>query len=224
MRFPDETLAFLRAVRANNDREWFHAHRRDYEQFYVEPAKAFVEEVGRKLRSFIPRICAEPRILGSIFRINRDVRHAQQDRPYKDHIDFWFWEGERARAVSGFFTRLSPDFVGIGAGCHGFDKERLPVFRESVADPASGRALARAAAEIEEQGYKLSGQGYKRFPKGYPTDGPASRFLLFKALYVHVDEPVRTAVEDGAMIETCVRHWRALAPLHRWITRSVQKA
>jgi uncharacterized protein (TIGR02453 family) len=223
-RFPDETQAFLRSLRANNRRDWFEAHQEAYQRSYVEPAKAFVEEAGRRLRAFVPEIRAEPRILGSIFRIHRDTRHAPPDRPYKDHLDFWFWQGPRSRAVSGLFARVAPDFVGIGVGCHGFDPERLAIFRAAVAAHTSGGDLSVAAAAVEQAGYELSGRAYKRMPKGHPQDGPASRFLLFKALYVHVDEPASIAVSDGAVIETCLQHWRALLPLHEWITRHVQDA
>ncbi len=223
-RFPEETFVFLNELRANNNQEWFHAHAREYQDFYVSPAKEFVEAAGPELKAIIPGINAEPRILGSIFRINRDVRHKRGGKPYKDHIDFWFWEGERRRAVSGLFARLTPEFLGVGAGCHGFDKERLETFRRAVADPRSGAALDGVAREIESEGYILRGSSYKRYPEGFAADGLAGRFLLFKALYVHKDEPVGLASQDGAMLHACLKHWRALAPLHRWITDHVQSA
>jgi uncharacterized protein (TIGR02453 family) len=221
-RFPEQTLSFLRALRANNTTEWFRAHARDYESFCLAPAKEFVKAAGPEIQSFIPGIRAEPRVLGSIFRINRDVRFAR-DQPYKDHLDFWFWEGERKAAVSGLFARVSPDSLGIGAGCHGFDKERLAVFRQAVGDPQAGKLLDQAAGSLESKGYTLQGKALKRVPKGYAENGAASRFLLFNALYVHVDLPAETATRDGAMLSACLKHWRELAPQHRWITEHVQR-
>ena len=219
LRFPDETLHFVRELRANNNREWFHAHSKDYENFYVAPAKEFVEEAGRQIRSFIPDIRAEPKILGSIFRINRDSRYAKQGKPYKDHLDFWFWEGERKEAVSGLFVRIAPEFVGIGAGCHGFDKERLEIFREAVANPRLGELLVEEVTAIENAGYVVQGYAYKRLPS---VQGPEARFLHFKALYVHTDEPAQIATQNGKLMAACVRHWRALGGLHRWLTSFVQ--
>ena len=105
--FPAGTIRFLHELRVNNRKDWFDAHRSDYEAFWVTPAKAFVVAAGELLAEFTPEIRAEPRVLGSIFRINRDTRFAPDASPYKDHIDFWFWEGERRRAVSGFFARLT---------------------------------------------------------------------------------------------------------------------
>jgi uncharacterized protein (TIGR02453 family) len=161
-------------------------------------------------------------VLGSILRVNRDTRFSRDPRPYKDHLDFWFWEGERRQAVSGFFVRLTPEVLGIGAGCHGLDAERLARFRQAVADPASGADLAGIAQRLEAAGYQLGGATLKRPPAGFERAGPAGRLLLHKALFVHHDEPADERIQTDAVLTTCMRHWRALAPLHRWLTDNVQ--
>ncbi|MBR1158100.1 DUF2461 family protein [Bradyrhizobium elkanii] len=220
--FPREAFEFLLGLRKHNNREWFQAHAAEYEAFCLEPAKRFVEAVGPELRTFMPGIRFEPRVLGSIFRITRDTRYANQDRLYKDHIDFYFWEGERRRATSGLFARLSPDFLGVGAGCHRFEKDELKRFREALNAPRVAADLAEIAREVEKHGYKLKGDHYKRIPSGLSVPGPVERFALFDALYVHVDEAPELALRDGAMLSASVRHWRALADLHRWLTAHVQ--
>jgi uncharacterized protein (TIGR02453 family) len=220
--FPPETISFLRELRVNNRKDWFDAHRADYEAFWVTPAKEFVAAAGRQLAEVAPGIRAEPRVLGSILRINRDTRFSRDQRPYKDHLDVWFWEGDRRQAVSGFFARLTPEFLGVGAGCHGLDPERLPRFRQAVADPATGRELAGIAERLEAAGYELDGAALKRPPAGFASGGPAGRFLLHKALFVYHDEPADERVQTEAVLAICMRHWRALAPLHRWLTDNVQ--
>jgi uncharacterized protein (TIGR02453 family) len=220
--FPPETIRFLEQLRANNRKDWFDAHRADYEKFWVTPAKAFVVAAGEVLAELAPGIHAEPRVLGSILRINRDTRFSRDPCPYKDHLDFWFWEGERRAAVSGFFVRLAPESMGIGAGSHGFDPERLTRFRRAVADRSGGAALAGIAGTLEAAGYELGGATLRRPPAGFAADGPGGRFLLHKALYVHHDEPADERVHGDELLAVCGRHWRALAPLHRWLTDTLQ--
>jgi uncharacterized protein (TIGR02453 family) len=220
--FPPETISFLRALRANNRKEWFDGHRADYQAYWVAPAKAFVVAAGQLLAEVAPQIRAEPRVLGSILRINRDTRFSRDPSPYKDHLDFWFWEGERRRAVSGFFARLTPEVLGVGAGCHGFDPERLARFRQAVTDPTTGAELAGIAQRLEAAGYRLDGAALKRPPAGFADGGPAGRFLLHKALFVQYDEPADARVQTSAAPTMCMRHWRALAPLHRWLVDHVQ--
>jgi hypothetical protein len=59
-------------------------------------------------------------------------------------------------------------------------------------------------------------------PPGVAGDGPAGRFLLHKALFVHHDQPIDHRVHSDAIVEGCGQHWRALAPLHRWLTDKVE--
>jgi hypothetical protein len=150
--FPTDTIAFLADLRAHNDKVWFDANRARYEAAYVEPATALVEAVAGDLDAIVPGIRADPRVLGSIFRIHRDTRFSTDKRPYKDHLDFWFWEGDRKKAVSGLFLRVSPDGIVIGAGAHGFAKDRLARYRDAAADPSAGGTASttcRSGASIQ---------------------------------------------------------------------------
>ena len=220
--FPSDTLAFLDELRHDNTKVWFEAHRARYQGAYVEAGKAFVEAVAPVLAAIAVGICAEPRVLGSIFRINRDTRFSADKRPYKDHLDFWFWEGDRKTAVSGLFVRFSPDVVGVGAGSHGFGKPTLGRFRDAVVDDARP-GLVDAVGGIEKAGYLVDGQTYKRVPTGYPSEGPAARFLRHSALFVHHDEPAILALDAARLLPTLERHWRTFAPLHRWLVTHVQQ-
>jgi hypothetical protein len=71
-------------------------------------------------------------------------------------------------------------------------------------------------------GYRLGGAALKRPPAGFASSGPAGRFLLHKALFVHHDEPADQRVQTDAVLTMCMGHWRALAPLHRWLTDNIQ--
>jgi len=115
------------------------AHRDDYEAYWLAPAKAFVVATGQQLAELAPQIRAEPRVLGSILRINRDTRFARGAGPYKDHLDVWFWEGDRRRAVSGFFARLTPSSSASGPAATGSTPSGWPgSARRSPTPPAAG--------------------------------------------------------------------------------------
>ncbi|UCF89007.1 MAG: DUF2461 family protein, partial [bacterium] len=67
--FPEETVRFLSDLAKNNKKSWFDAHRKEFDRFVTEPAKAFTEALGERLAAIAPGIIAEPRVNGSIFRI-----------------------------------------------------------------------------------------------------------------------------------------------------------
>jgi uncharacterized protein (TIGR02453 family) len=175
--FPAATLAFLADLSCHNDKAWFDANRTRYQAAYIEPAKAFVEAVAPALDTIVPGIHAEPKVLGSIFRINRDTRFSADKRPYKDHLDFWFWEGDRRAAVSGLFLRVAPAGVVVGAGAHGFDKHQLARYRAAVTDAAARADLTEVVAALERGRHTVEGESYTRTPPGYNADGAAVRLL-----------------------------------------------
>jgi len=217
--FPRKTLTFLRGLSRNNEKTWFDAHRADYERYYLEPAQGFVVAAGEALRRLQPALSAEPRVNGSIFRINRDIRFSADKRPYKDYLDLWFWEGERKTAVSGFYLRLRPQSLGLGAGAHRFDRERLLEYREAVMDPKAGSALKRAATTTRKAGWPVEGERYRRTPAGYEASGEAERLLRFDALWTGKDENVPEALYRPDFVEYVVERWKKSLPIHRWLVR-----
>lgn len=219
--FPRNTLTFLRGLSRNNDKTWFDAHRADYARYYLEPAKSFVAAAGEALRRLQPGLTAEPRVNGSIFRINRDMRFTSDKRPYKDYLDIWFWEGERQTAVSGFYFRLTPKSLGLGAGAHRFDRDRLGRYRDAVVDATAGPGLKRAVGAVQKTGWHVEGEHFKRTPSGYEATGEAERLLRFNALWTGQDEGIPDVLYGPELVDYCRERWRRSLPLHRWLVRSL---
>ena len=48
--FSDKTFRFLRSLARNNNREWFLAHKPDYEAHVRQPMTAIVERLARELQ------------------------------------------------------------------------------------------------------------------------------------------------------------------------------
>lgn len=220
--FPPETPKFLRALRDNNTKEWFDAHRDDYERAYVTPAREFVTAVGELLSGWRPDVQAQPRILGSIFRITKDTRRTHPDGPYKDHIDFWFWEGDRRQAGSAYFLRLSPDFVGIGGGKHTFTPEQRARFRAALENDGTGEELVRIVERIEAHGYTLGGGPRSGSPRSGAPAGRRGHLHRHRSLFVHHDEPADVSTDGPALFAACERVWCHLTPLHAWLIENVQ--
>lgn len=220
--FEKATLDFLRGLGANNEKAWFEAHRADYEAHFAAPAKAFVSAVAGPLAELAPEVNAEPRINGSIFRINRDIRFSKDKRPYKDHLDLWFWEGQRKGAVSGFFFRLTADRLILGAGAHRFDNDRLAAYRRAVVDPEAGEALRRAVDTLASSGHPVQGQHYAKLPRGFEAETEAqARLLRHKALWASIEEDHPAALSSAELVPYCAARWREVAPLHRWLVATL---
>lgn len=219
--FPPETLRFLEGVTAHNEKTWFDENRPLYEAGYVAAGKAFVEALGPRLAELEPAVRWEPKIGGSMMRVNRDIRFSKDKRPYKTHLDLWFWIGDRKGWDNpGFWFRLTADGVHLGSGMHGFDKATLDSFRQSVIHPRSGRTLVEITRGLKAGGYEIGGLTRKRPPAGFITEPDRSHFLLHEGLYAATRLPVEAALSDG-FADVVLAHFQATAPLNTWLATEV---
>jgi uncharacterized protein (TIGR02453 family) len=216
--FRRELIDFLTELGKNNNREWFQAHRWEYDNYLVEPAREFVMAMGDCLRELDSGIHAEPRIRGSIFAINRDIRFSKDKTPYKTHLDLWFWQGDGpSRERPGYFFRLSPETLVLGAGMHALSDPALERFRQAMLDPVSGAALEAIAAAMQRQDIELGGQTYKRVPAGLPLHHPRGQWLRHSGLFAAVEQPIPAQIFSNQLVVFCIQHYQRVAPGQRWL-------
>ena len=221
-RFPPETKAFLEGIAVHNDKEWFTANRALYDVGYVDAGRAFVEAVGPELQKISPTVQYEPKIGASIMRVNRDTRFSKDKRPYKDHLDLFFWHGERKGWTHpGFFIRLTADSVWLGSGMHHLEGDLLNRYRDAVVDERSGKALVAAIGKVESAGdYAVGSMPRKQVPRGYDKDSPRARYLLWEGLPAMAQLSIRDAMAPD-FGKTAIAHFRATWPVARWLLDEV---
>jgi uncharacterized protein (TIGR02453 family) len=217
--FPRECLAFFRGLAKHNTASWFNAHRGDYEDFVLTPARLFVMEMGERLTSIAPDIIADPRVNRSLFRVSRDIRFSHDKTPYKTHLAIIFWEGVGPRLeCSGFYFHLTAASLYLGAGIYRFSETVLPVYREAVVHRTRGAALVRAVAEVAAKGsYDIGGAHYKRTPKGYDPSHKNAAFLLHDGLWAGIEMAVPEELFTREILDLCLARFADMAPIHRWL-------
>ena len=225
--FPQEGFEVLAGLAGDNTREYFDAHRATYESALLEPAKAFVVALGERLRSEVSRgIRAEPRVNGSILRINRDTRFSSDKRPYKEHLDMWFWEGDApSRERPGYSVRLKTATVVLGAGMHRFEPAALAAYRAAVDDDRRGEALEIAIDDATaRREVTLGGLGYKRVPRDYDRDHPRAELLRHAALYVSGEWKLPRVVSGPKFVGWVADRLLEMVPVERWLSATIPTA
>jgi uncharacterized protein (TIGR02453 family) len=213
--FPPEAMRFLRDLRANNDRDWFTAHRQTYDQAIRGPAEAFLAQLEPALASLI----GGP-VTGKIFRIHRDVRFAKDKSPYNTHLHIAFpARGGGGDAVAcGYFFALEPDHVTLGAGGFDFAGPVLDAYRAAVADPAKGATLERILGKLTKAGLRIEGATLKRVPQPYAQDHPRGGLLRRKGLHVWRDVTDPAVITGKALFPEVIASFETLAPLVKWLS------
>jgi uncharacterized protein (TIGR02453 family) len=220
--FPEQGLRFLQELEKNNHREWFQAHKDQYQQYVLAPTQDFVFALGERLREISPGIRYDERASGggSILRIYRDLRFSKDKTPYNPNVRVVFWEGASKRMeTSSFLVRIAPDGVSLYAGIHVFPKPFLAAYREAVIDAELAGQLEAAMVAVRKAGdYTLGGEHYKRVPRGYDADHPRADLLRYNGLWAHTAAAAdATVITTPALLETCLEHCRNMAPLHHWL-------
>jgi uncharacterized protein (TIGR02453 family) len=217
--FSEKTLPFLELIRKNNSKEWFEAHRSEYEEYILEPSRAFVEEFGEHLMALEPTINFSPKINKSLFRIYRDTRRMGAIKvPLKHRIGVIFWQGSGSRMqTSSFYLHFSPDELFVAVGVRWFEKPMLDAFREYILDDNRRANLASVLESLNAKGYKTIEKGYKRYPRGFSAQMSDADLSLYKGMATYkVLEP--KLIEDGdKLIETLYKIYEEMLPLQQLV-------
>jgi uncharacterized protein (TIGR02453 family) len=222
MSFPAETLRFLRALKRNNRRAWFEAHRDDYEQYVRQPMTAIVERLAVDLRAFAPELVASPKV--SIYRIYRDTRFSLDKKPYKTHIAAVFpTRGLAKHEGAGTYFHVSADEVWIGGGMYMPQPAQLFAVREHIAGHVKQlRAIVESPAFRKQLG-ALGGETLTRVPRGFPNDHPAAEFLKYKQFVAGAEFPAAFAT-DPKFYKTVLAVFRQVTPLARFLNAPLLKS
>jgi uncharacterized protein (TIGR02453 family) len=205
--FSPELFAFLRELAANNDREWFAAHKDRYVAEVQEPALAFVEDVGMRLPEISRHFVADARTTGgSLFRIYRDVRFSKDKSPYKTHVGIQFRHA-RSRDVHapGFYLNLGPDRVFMACGTWRPDRDTLHAIRAAIAT-RPGRWQGIVEESPFQERFKLGGETLKRPPAGFDREHPLIEELKRKDFIAVADLTEADATASGFLdrfVELC---------------------
>lgn len=178
--FTPALFAFLRDLKANNDREWFQANKGRYEADVKAPVLAFVGAFAEPLAGLNRNFLADPRpVGGSMFRIYRDTRFAGAKSPYKTNVGAHFRHRDCSREVHSpaFYLHLEPRASFVAAGLWHPDAEALRKVRTAIV------TRARAWKALREGGAEVQGDALVRVPQGFDPDHPWADDLRLKDYY-----------------------------------------
>ncbi len=223
-------FSFLKDLKANNTREWFHANKARYHAEVRDPAIRFIADFAPYLKEISPHFRADPRpVGGSLFRINRDIRFSKDKSPYKTAVGIQFRHdlGKDAHAP-GFYLHLEPGTVFTGMGSWHPDGPTLRKIRERIVGaPDEWRAVRKA---IPGEGDfdsgpkggppRLGGDSLKRPPRGFDPEHPLVEDLKRKDFIASIVHDQKSATSPG-FIETVADSFRAGGPLVAFLCRSV---
>jgi uncharacterized protein (TIGR02453 family) len=220
-RFTPEALAFLRALKRNNDREWFKARKDQYERLLRTPMVALIERLADEFRSFAPDLVASPK--ASLYRIYRDTRFSENKAPFKTHVAAIFPHRALARHHgAGLYLEVEPAGVWVGGGMYAPDTSQLQAVREHIATN-----LRRFRSIVESPAFRrlvggLEGERLQRVPRGFAKDHAAAEYLKYRQFLAGRQYQARFACTPQ-FYRGVVDVFRQVAPLTRFLNEPLLK-
>ena len=173
-------LDFLKQLKANNNREWFAAHK----DSYLEAKKSFEElvttlipkigEIDEDVKYLTPPEC--------IYRIYRDVRFSPDKSPYKTYFGAYMApRGGRKSILGGYYVHLEPDSCMLGGGIYCPEPGALKKIRQSVYENYDElEEILNDPQFVSVFGKMYSDESLKKAPAGFPADFKGMEHLKFK--------------------------------------------
>ncbi|MBR1626981.1 MAG: DUF2461 domain-containing protein [Bacteroidales bacterium] len=104
-----DILDFLRLVKVNNNREWFHANK----DLYLNAKEKF-ENIAQGILTEIQKFDASCRHLtlsDCVYRFYRDTRFSKDKSPYKTHFGVYVCPKGKKSLWAGYYFHIEPDEI-----------------------------------------------------------------------------------------------------------------
>ena len=218
--FTERFVDYLEELARNNNRDWFHARKSEYEDHVRRPFNDFVADIIDRVSLIDSVIDILPK--DAVFRIARDTRFSKDKTPYKTHMAAVISrEGRRDTQYPALYFHFGADVVGIGGGIYQPDKENLLKIRRAI--KRDGGALVRAlkGKRFKELYGDLLGEKNVRLPKEFASELTRYPFIANKQFYyfAEYDDPRMVLRQD--LPELVMRHYKAGQKVNEFLARAV---
>ena len=217
---------FLTELGENNNRPWFIMNKPRYDILREEFLAVVTELIG-ELGKFDRQVVAcNPK--KALFRINRDIRFANDKRPYKTRFSAGITPKDLRRPSAGggptYYFHIDPDgAMLIGAGEYLPPAPRLKAVREAVVNDAPGFAKLIKNKQLRATFGDLQPEDkLMRPPKGFDPDHPHIEYLKLKSFFVWTEVKL-TLNAPELLVPQLARAFKDAFVLVAWL-RAVETA
>ncbi|HZJ31711.1 MAG TPA: DUF2461 domain-containing protein, partial [Vicinamibacterales bacterium] len=199
--FTTEAFSFWKGLERHNNRDWFQAHKDQYEQAVRRPMQLLIEELAPLYGP------------GRLSRINKDMRF-QKEKPYKNYL---------ATGLGGSYISFSKEGLWVGTGIYKPEPATLRALRAAIADDSAGRELTRIIAAMTRKGFEVDTHArLDKPPRGYDAAHPRVELLRMKDIYVGKSFGVRE-VASANLPRDVAKAITALEPFRVWLRKYVRE-
>jgi len=213
--FTARSFDLLDALAHDNSKDWFDAHRADFDEYVREPFAAFLEALTEQLSG------SDIALQGSaatMFRQARDVRFSDDKRPYSELVSGLLTEtGDKNEAGRLAYLELDADGGRIGGGMHRPKaKDLAPVRQRMIDEPDAFQSVLDTLHDADTD--FEHGDAVETMPRCFSdhSDHRYADIIRLKQLLAMRPIP-KTAWLDDTAADRAVEAIHALAAFYEFI-------
>ncbi len=207
------TVKFLKDLSKNNNREWFQAHKLQYE--------AALENI-RQVKDDVVKSLSKKDMIedGRVFRIYRDVRFSKDKAPYKNNFGIHFTRSGKERR-GGYYLQIEPGNSFAGGGFWAPEPGDLKRIRDEIAyDDKIIRKIISNKTFLKNFG-TMQGDELKTAPSGYERDHPAIDLIRKKQFIISRPFSDKEVIDKNFIKEVTIS-FEAMRPFFDYMSEVLQ--
>lgn len=216
------TLKFLKDLSKNNNKPWFDAHRKRYDDAKKD-FESFIQTVIDKhakqdetIRELTAKNC--------LFRINRDIRFSKDKTPYKTNMGASINRGGRKSIYAGYYFHCEPGQSFVGGGIWMPMPAETKKVRQEIDycfDEFQKTIGSKKFKSIYGGLYKDGEISLSRVPQGFEKDNPAAEYLKLKS-WIAMQSLKDADVTSKGLVKKTLTAFETLQPMLAFINRSLE--
>ena len=214
------TLDFLKKLKKNNNRDWFNANKKLYEDARYD-FEVFVFDLLQKLAEFDDSVAGlDPK--DCLFRIYRDVRFAKDKKPYKQNFAAAIQLNGRKSSKAGYYMHVEPGASMLGGGIYMPMPDNLLAVRKLIAANYKEYEKIINAKDFKKVFGEVWGgdDRLKTVPKGFEKDHPAAEHLKNKS-FIAFKMMSDADVLAKNLMSSSVKIFKIMKPFNDFINRAL---
>lgn len=218
----EKTLLYLQELNENNNRTWFEANKKRYEQDVKLPFENLVDTCLDRFRTDGHDVPPVLRGKNCIFRIYRDIRFSADKTPYKNHISAVISPtGGKSDDTAGIYIEVGYGRFFVASGIYAPLPAQIAQIRgHIIANKNEFEDLLTQKDFVAYYGGIIQGEKNKRLTGDFAKAAETQPILFNKQFYFSNELPSNTVLSPD-FIDNLMAHYQAAMPMNRFLAEAI---
>lgn len=215
-------LSYLSDLAANNNREWYHEHKKENKEAVLQfenLIQEIIDGIGEFDQSVLHNIPKE-----LTFKLVRDTRFSHDKSPYNPAFRAHISSQGKLPIPVGYYLMIKPNgnsFLGGGLFADMFSNATNMVRDYISAHSEEWNKIINA--KNFKKYFTVKGTALKNVPAGYDKEHPQAEYLKYKSWYLEYFISDEEVCDCQNFIQKAVEIFKAMKPFNDFLNKALKE-